>query len=192
VYTALELVKLLPMSDRLAVMRDGKIVQLGTPSEVYEEPADTYVADFLGASNLMPVEVVSRGPGSRCEVKLGDRTLVAEHGGLDAPDHSPAVIRPERIKIEDLGSTGPNRVPAMVEGLVYLGSATQVFLRLAAGSDVQVLLDNDGDLRKLAQGTCPVCQLSLTSSRSSRLSWPLGIRRVYARRVIGILRGSAF
>ena len=143
----------LTMSDRLAVMRDGKIVQLGTPSEVYEEPADTYVADFLGASNLMPVDVVSRGPGSRCEVKLGDRTLVAEHGGLDAPDHSHAVIRPERIKIEDFGSPGPNRVPAMVERLVYLGSATQVFLRLAAGSDVQVLLNNDGDLQKLAHGT---------------------------------------
>src|SRR5580692_4104607 len=54
----------LTMSDRLAVMRDGKIVQLGQPTEVYEEPSDTYVADFLGVSNLMEVDVVSRGPGS--------------------------------------------------------------------------------------------------------------------------------
>ena len=62
----------LTMSDRLAVMRDGKIVQLGGPHEVYEEPADTYVADFLGVSNLMQVDVVSRGPGAGCQVKLGE------------------------------------------------------------------------------------------------------------------------
>jgi spermidine/putrescine transport system ATP-binding protein len=144
----------LTMSDRLAVMRDGKIVQMGAPTEVYEEPADTYVADFLGASNLMEVDVVSRGPGAQCEIRLGDTALSAEHGGQDAPDHAHAVIRPERVKIEDYGSAGPNRVPAMVERLVYLGSSTQVFLRLAAGSDVQALLSNDGGQHlQLAQGT---------------------------------------
>ncbi len=143
----------LTMSDRLAVMRDGKIVQLGVPSMVYEEPADTYVADFLGVSNLMKVDVISRGPGSQCDVRLGDCELHAEHGGIDAPDHSHAVIRPERVKIEDYGSAGPNRVPAMVERLVYLGSSTQVYLRLAAGCDVQVLMNNDGIPQKLTQGT---------------------------------------
>jgi spermidine/putrescine transport system ATP-binding protein len=144
----------LTMSDRLAVMRDGKIVQLGPPTEIYTEPADTYVADFLGVSNLMPVEVITRGPGSSCQLRLGESVLTAEHGGQTAPDHSHAVIRPERVKIEDYSSTGPNRVPAMVERLVYLGSATQVFLRLAAGSDVQVLLPNDGSSQEhLTQGT---------------------------------------
>jgi spermidine/putrescine transport system ATP-binding protein len=143
----------LTMSDRLAVMRDGKIVQMGVPSAVYEEPADTYVADFLGVSNLMEVDVVSRGPGGHCEVRLGETVLIAEHGGQDAPDRAHAVIRPERVRIEEFGSSGPNRVPAMVERLVYLGSATQVFLRLAAGSDVQVLQNNDGARPDLAQGT---------------------------------------
>ena len=143
----------LTMSDRLAVMRDGKIVQLGSPTEVYEEPADTYVADFLGVSNLMPVDVVSRGTGGQCEVRLGDSVLSVEHGGLDAPDRAHAVIRPERVRIEEFGSAGPNRVPAMVERLVYLGSATQVFLRLAAGADIQALLQNDGGQSQLAQGT---------------------------------------
>ena len=141
------------MSDRLAVMRDGKIVQIGPPAEVYEQPADTYVADFLGVSNLMPVQVVSRGPGSQCEVKLGESALTVDHGGLDAPDQSHAVIRPERVRIEEYGSVGTNRVPAMVSRLVYLGSSTQVFLRLAAGADVQALLQNDGSQTDLAQGT---------------------------------------
>jgi spermidine/putrescine transport system ATP-binding protein len=142
----------LTMSDRLAVMQDGKIVQLGTPSEIYEQPADTYVADFLGVSNLMAVDVVSRGPGAQCEVRLGDFSLKADQSGNDAPDHAHAVIRPERVRIEEFGSAGPNRIPGMVERLVYLGAATQVFVRLATGSDVQVLVSNDGP-QQLAQGT---------------------------------------
>ncbi len=145
----------LTMSDRLAVMRDGKIVQIGGPHEVYEEPADTYVADFLGVSNLMEVDVVERGPGTRCQVKLGDSVLQVEHGraARDAAGRLHAVIRPERARIEEFGSEGPNRVPAMVERLVYLGSATQVILRLAAGVELQVLLQNDGSMQQLAQGT---------------------------------------
>jgi spermidine/putrescine transport system ATP-binding protein len=143
----------LTMSDRLAVMRDGKIVQLGAPHEVYEEPADTYVADFLGVSNLMEVDVVSRGPGPRCEVRLGESVLLVEHGADDASGQSHAVIRPERVRVEEYGSPGPNRVPAMVERLVYLGSATQVILRLAPGAELQVLLQNDGARENLAQGT---------------------------------------
>jgi spermidine/putrescine transport system ATP-binding protein len=143
----------LTMSDRLAVMRDGRIVQIGGPHEVYEEPADTYVADFLGVSNLMEVDVVSRGPGSSCQVKLGESVLQVDHGGADAPDRSHAVIRPERVRVEEFGSAGPNRVPAMVERLVYLGSSTQVILRLAPGAELQVLLQNDGDRGQLAQGT---------------------------------------
>jgi spermidine/putrescine transport system ATP-binding protein len=111
------------------------------------------VADFLGVSNLMSVDIVARGPGSQCEVKLGDTVLTAEHGGQDTPDRAHAVIRPERVRIEEFGSAGPNRVPAMVERLVYLGSSTQVFLRLAAGSDVQVLLSNDEGPQTLSQGT---------------------------------------
>jgi spermidine/putrescine transport system ATP-binding protein len=146
----------LTMSDRLAVMRDGKIVQIGRPHEVYEEPADTYVADFLGVSNLMEVDIVSRGPGSCCSVQLGESVLQVDHGGDSAPDRSHAVIRPERVRVEEFGSAGPNRVPAMVERLVYLGSSTQVILRLAPGAELQALLQNDGDsgqLARLAQGT---------------------------------------
>jgi spermidine/putrescine transport system ATP-binding protein len=146
----------LTMSDRLAVMRDGQIVQTGRPNEVYEEPADTYVADFLGVSNLMPVDVISRGPGSRCTVKLGESVLQVDHGGESAPDCPHAVIRPERVRVEEFGSEGPNRVPAMVERLVYLGSSTQVILRLAPGAELHAVLQNDGgqgQVAQLSQGT---------------------------------------
>jgi spermidine/putrescine transport system ATP-binding protein len=144
----------LTMSDRLAVMRDGKIVQIGAPHEVYEEPADTYVADFLGISNLMEVDVVTRGPGSGCDVRLGESVLHVDNGGSEAPGASHAVIRPERVRVEEFGSPGPNRVPAMVGRTIYLGSATQLILRLATGTEIQVLLQNDGEPQEhLSQGT---------------------------------------
>jgi spermidine/putrescine transport system ATP-binding protein len=143
----------LTMSDRVAVMRSGKIVQIGDPHEIYEEPADTYVADFLGVSNLMQVEVVEQRGGSRSQVRLGESSLSVEQGSVSGPGKAYCVIRPERVRIEPYGSPGPNRVPAMVERLVYVGSATQVMLRLAPGELLQALVQNDGSHTQLAQGT---------------------------------------
>ena len=138
----------LTMSDRLAVMNAGRIVQIGTPRQVYEEPADTYVADFLGAANLMEVEVVGAG-----RLRIGDFALSSERceAGLAGAAH--AVIRPERVRIETHGSAGGNRIPAMVERVVFLGAATQVMLRLAPGVPLQALVQNDGEHPDLAQGT---------------------------------------
>jgi spermidine/putrescine transport system ATP-binding protein len=142
----------LTMSDRLAVMNGGRIVQTGTPREVYEEPADTYVADFLGAANLMKVTVT--GPG---EVRLDDWTLATSRSGLSGAAH--AVIRPERVRIEEHGSAGPNRVPALVERVVYLGAAFQVMLRLASGTQLQALLQSDAGELPLAPGAPVHCYL---------------------------------
>jgi spermidine/putrescine transport system ATP-binding protein len=146
----------LTMSDRLAVMNAGRIAQLGTPRTIYEEPADTYVADFLGVSNLMEVEVVERGPGSQCRIRLGDMALAVDRGEVDATGPAHAVIRPERIRIEPYqqdGQVGPNRVPAMIERLVFLGASTQVMLRLAPGELLQAVVPNDGTEAGFAQGT---------------------------------------
>jgi spermidine/putrescine transport system ATP-binding protein len=143
----------LTMSDRLAVMNAGRIVQLGTPRQVYEEPADTYVADFLGVSNLMEVEVTDRGPGSRCTVRLGESALEVERGEVEGLGPAHAVIRPERVRIAPHSETGPNRVPAMVERLVFLGAATQIMLRLAPGPLLQAVVHNDGSEASLSQGT---------------------------------------
>jgi ABC-type Fe3+/spermidine/putrescine transport system ATPase subunit len=67
--------------------------------------------------------------------------------------HEALVIRPERVRIEPYGSAGDNRVPAMVERLVFLGAATQVMLRLGAGLPSQALVQNDGEQDGLAQGS---------------------------------------
>jgi hypothetical protein len=63
------------------------------------------------------------------------------------------VIRPERVRIEPYGQAGPNRVPGMIERLVFLGSSTQVMLRLAPGAQLQALVQNDGSQLALSQGT---------------------------------------
>jgi ABC-type Fe3+/spermidine/putrescine transport system ATPase subunit len=134
-------------------MNAGKIVQVGSPRQVYEEPADTYVADFLGAANLMGIEVVSAGA-----LRLGDFPLTSRRCEVP-PGAAHAVIRPERVRIEAHGSPGDNRVPAMVERVVFLGAATQVMLRLAPGVPLQALVQNDGERPDLAQGVPVHCYL---------------------------------
>jgi spermidine/putrescine transport system ATP-binding protein len=156
----------LTMSDRLAVMNAGKIVQIGTPRQVYEEPADTYVADFLGAANLMEIEVISAGPPG--ELRLGDWKLTSqrcETGDAGFTGRAHAVIRPERVRIEAHGSAGENRVPAMVERVVFLGAATQVMLHLASGAPLQALVQNDGERPDLAPGTPVNCYLPADALR---------------------------
>ncbi len=142
----------LTMSDRLAVMANGRIAQIGSPEQVYEEPADSYVADFLGISNLMEAVVVRHGAGC-CYLQLGDFELQASCGTIDATGQVKIAVRPERVRLEPFDSTGVNRIPAMVERLVFLGSAIQVIVRLAPGPRVQALVHNDGEPLGYEQGT---------------------------------------
>jgi spermidine/putrescine transport system ATP-binding protein len=143
----------LTMSDRLAVMSSGRVEQVGTPSEIYEEPATAYVADFLGVSNLMDARAESGGSGQPATVRLGDSTLIVDKGDTDARGDVKVTIRPERVLIEDHGSTGSNRVPGMVERVVYVGSIMQVFVHLASGQTIQAWMQNQGGGVPYAQGT---------------------------------------
>jgi spermidine/putrescine transport system ATP-binding protein len=145
----------LTMSDRLAVMHAGRIAQIGTPREVYEEPADAYVADFLGAANLLEISVSERtGDSAVTPLALGDSVLTTSVAVPAAPgEKAQAVIRPERVRVEAHGSAGVNRVTALVERVVYLGAATQVMLRLATGESLQAVVPNDAESAGWAQGT---------------------------------------
>ena len=125
VYVTHDQEEALTMSDRLAVMSNGRIEQVGPPKEVYEEPSTAYVADFLGVSNL--VDAVAYGPGEGgCKVRFGDFELIASQGEPDAHGEVKLSIRPERVDLESPGTTGPNRIPGMVERIVYVGSTMQV------------------------------------------------------------------
>jgi spermidine/putrescine transport system ATP-binding protein len=143
----------LTMSDRLAVMSNGRVEQVGTPSEVYEEPATAYVADFLGVSNLMDARCEGGTPDGRARVRLGDFELAAVKGDVDARGDVKITIRPERVRLEEQGSTGENRIPGMVERVVYVGSTLQVIVHLAPGQTLQVWLQNTGGRVPFEQGT---------------------------------------
>jgi spermidine/putrescine transport system ATP-binding protein len=144
----------LTMSDRLAVMNKGRIEQLGTPEEVYSEPSTTFVADFLGISNLMAGQARGRA-GDACAVSLGEFQLQAARGDLDTQGATRLVIRPERVRLEPrefTPSDAENRVPGMVERVVYMGAANHVLVRLAHGDVVTALIQDTGDGPRYAQG----------------------------------------
>ena len=143
----------LTMSDRLAVMSNGKVEQLGSPRDVYERPETAFVADFLGVSNLMRVRVLDGRT-----VDVGGVALSAEQG--DARSGVVRLtIRPERVRIEPPTATGENRVPATIERFVYLGSTTQVFVALPGGDRVQALVANSGDVEEYDVGASVTAHL---------------------------------
>jgi spermidine/putrescine transport system ATP-binding protein len=141
VYVTHDQEEALTMSDRLAVMHAGRIEQLGPPKEVYEQPDTTFVASFLGISNLL-IGATRRRDGDRCTVQLGEFELQA--AGNPGPGEAQLVIRPERVGLEPQNASGENRVPALIERVVYRGSTDQVFARLPGGEQVQALVQNSG------------------------------------------------
>jgi spermidine/putrescine transport system ATP-binding protein len=147
VYVTHDQEEALTMSDRIAVMSEGRIEQVGPPREVYEEPETAYVADFLGVSNLMDARAV--GPG---RITIGDVTLGARRGATDVTGDVKVVIRPERVRVEDRGSNGPNRIAGMVERTVFLGPTVQVLLRLSGGQSLQAIEPNRGEAAARSQG----------------------------------------
>jgi spermidine/putrescine transport system ATP-binding protein len=138
----------LTMSDRVAVMRGGRVEQCDEPRVLYEEPCTAFVANFLGSSNLIPA-VVSQGV-----LQVGEFTLRADVDGRSGD--ALAMIRPERVRLEPHGSDGENRVPGMVEAVVYLGFHQDVRVRLASGALVRCDVPNDGEAVEHASGD-PVC-----------------------------------
>ena len=141
VYVTHDQEEALTMSDRIAVMNRGRVEQVAVPEEVYDRPATTFVAGFIGVSNLMPATVT----GSH-EVKLDQgQTISAETDGFSPGDRCHAVVRPEKLRVE-LGENGHGGDQGRVEGIVasslYLGTATQIAVDLGEGTRMTVLVPN--------------------------------------------------
>ena len=140
----------LTMSDRVAVMRDGRIEQCAAPQELYEQPETAFVANFLGAANLVPV-TAKPGAGGATTLTLGDFALNS-HAATEVSGPALAMIRPEYVRLEPHGASGENRVPGMVEEVVYLGFHQDVRVRLATGALVRADVPNDGEAPEYSQG----------------------------------------
>ncbi len=118
----------LGLSDRIAVMHAGRIEQLGTPREVYEQPATRFVADFIGASTALEgqavdARTVALAGGQRVEVRL-PRPLTP-----GAPAR--LLVRPERVTV---GGTGPNTFRARIVSVMFLGDHSELRLDLDGGA----------------------------------------------------------
>jgi spermidine/putrescine transport system ATP-binding protein len=159
VYVTHDQEEALTMSDRILVMAHGLPQQIGSAEELYEEPTNAFVADFLGVSNLMPAEAHGRGI-----VSLGDHTVRAGRGLLDETGPVMLTIRPERIRLEALGPETENRLRGVVTRLVYLGSTSQALIELPHGDVVQVLLTVDGTM-PLREGMVLLVHLPTESLR---------------------------
>jgi spermidine/putrescine transport system ATP-binding protein len=145
VYVTHDQEEALTMSDRIAVINHGRIEQAASPRDLYEEPANAFVADFLGVSNLMDASAV--GPaGDAAQVRLANGfTVDVGRGDISRRGEVKVVIRPERVLLEPVGATGPNRIPGMVTNVVYLGSGIQLAVHLASGDTITALVPNSDD-----------------------------------------------
>jgi spermidine/putrescine transport system ATP-binding protein len=137
----------LTMSDRVAVMRGGRIAQCAEPQHLYEEPESAFVANFLGAANLLPVTATADGDGAH--LQLGPYALRGD-GSARTTGEAMAMIRPEYVRLEAHGAQGDNRVPGMVEEVVYMGFHHDVRVRLATGDLLRADVPKDGDGGALA------------------------------------------
>jgi spermidine/putrescine transport system ATP-binding protein len=171
VYVTHDQEEALTMSDRIAVMSAGQVMQVGTPTELYEEPRSEYVADFLGLSNLLAGDARPAGDGA-CLITAGSFELRATRGAVDARGPVRAVIRPERVDLEPYGSGGENRVPGMVERVIFVGPVTQVIARLATGATLQATVLNHGDDLPYAQGSAVTVHVPPDALRVLRPSEP--------------------
>ena len=151
VYVTHDQEEALTMSDRIAVMNRGRVEQIDEPEAVYERPRTTFVAGFIGVSNLMPA-VVEQGGADRTRVRLDAGVeLEASGNGLASGERCHAVVRPEKLRItrrEDSTRDGWPSVEGTVESSIYLGTATQIVVRLAGDVPMTVLVPNADEVER--------------------------------------------
>jgi spermidine/putrescine transport system ATP-binding protein len=144
VYVTHDQEEALTMSDRIAVMNRGRIEQCAGPEDVYERPTTTFVAGFIGVSNLMPGQVTSANGTTRVRLDAGVE-VKAPTNGLSTGERCHAVVRPEKLQLDPKDAPGRDgwpHVEGLVESSVYLGTATQIVVQLTGGTRMTVLVPN--------------------------------------------------
>ena len=132
----------LTMSDRIAVMSKGNVLQVGKPQEIYESPASKYVADFIGETNFIDGVVKGRN-GSNVEVELdGTGVICVESTRSFANGQQVSVaVRPEKLRLNTQIENG-NNLQGLIEDVIYIGTDTHYGIRFAGGQKVRVREQN--------------------------------------------------
>lgn len=149
IYVTHDRVEAMSLSDRVIVMKDGVIQQIGTPSDIYENPATTFVAGFVGKVAFFPVTVTAVAGGWDCQ--LGGKNLRVTQGAAGVPAAGSAVLmsRPESLR---LLSPGQGSVEGTVRMNVYLGHSVETFVDTPFG-EVMVQVDDPASKAAFAEGS---------------------------------------
>jgi iron(III) transport system ATP-binding protein len=127
------------LGDRIGVMRDGKLLQIGSPDDIYNRPADMFVANFTGASNALPGRLIDRnGEYGTVEMTSGNRLQAWLPAGVTAGNDVNVALRPENIRLGVQGSSEPNHFTARVTGQRYQGTQT-VYELATLGSKLEAV-----------------------------------------------------
>jgi spermidine/putrescine transport system ATP-binding protein len=128
VYVTHDQEEALTMSDRIAVMDRGRVLQVGAPEEIYERPATRFVADFLGEANLLDAYAADGG------IRVGDHFIRVATEGRTSGAQLTVCLRPERVTLADSG----DGLPGVVEEAIYAGCELKYVVRLADGQTLAV------------------------------------------------------
>ena len=157
----------LTMADRIVVMNHGVIEQVGTPTEIYGEPATPFVADFVGTMNF--VEAESAGVG---RVRVGGREFACTCGTPAAGSPVSLCIRPEDVAVRDVDAATANAFPARIDDMEFLGASWRALLSSAELGVDELMADFSVNA---------VRDLGLDAGREVTVALPESRLRVYAR-----------
>ena len=159
----------LTMSDRIAVMNSGEILQVGTPKEIYERPTRRCVADFIGATNFLEGEIVTLAKeGARVRLRAGAEFVAAAPQGMSVGRRVTVAVRPERVVLSPPGQS-EGLIEGSVKSIVYFGTDTLIHLVLAGAEHFVVRLQNrDGAIQRFSEGDA--CRVAIPAGALQVLS----------------------
>jgi spermidine/putrescine transport system ATP-binding protein len=140
------------MADTVAVMNDGRIEQLGAPTDIYEFPANPFVANFLGQSNLLAAKVIGRSGDDLLLDAYGSRFAAPSYRARSAEGAVWLGVRPEKVHIGDPPG-GCNSVHCVVTDVCYAGVSTEYLLRTPWDQEVSVFSANASPGGPLREGS---------------------------------------
>ncbi|MEM7222263.1 MAG: putative 2-aminoethylphosphonate ABC transporter ATP-binding protein [Pseudomonadota bacterium] len=155
----------LTMADRIVVMNHGVIEQIGTPLEIYRDPATSFVADFIGTMNFVPASVAGAD-----RARIGGLELNCALNGLDAGQEITLAVRPEDIVVRDVVANEPNSFEAVVADMEFLGSFFRAELTGPEMGEARLRADLSINL---------VRRLELSEGQSIRIMIPAEQIRIY-------------
>ncbi|MEM7491333.1 MAG: ABC transporter ATP-binding protein [Pseudomonadota bacterium] len=144
IYVTHDQAEALSMSDRIAVFNDGVVQQCAAPADLYERPANAFVAEFIGENNFIEGRVERIEDGRAIAAIPGGGRVVAEAGaGLGAGERCIVSIRPEKLFLHPTDHAHDNDVAARFEARIYVGDFIRYYFRLEDGTEVVVKVLND-------------------------------------------------